>query len=294
MKNLILIFCASIVLYSCGKNQKSALIFSDHKESQIVKPIVIPIVIPEQVDDALIKRKKYLEDKKVAFEKITTDGKETFKNLHGLLQSKCFACHDANTKLPIYGNILKKINPVNLHRVNGLKALDFSKGYPLIANGNPPQISLLKAIRSAVTNRTMPLKAYTFVFPSKKIKKGDQDIILDQLNLLISEIEDYEDRYNSEDKSLPAMAQKILENKCYRCHANGNNKGGFGEMENSQKLLNSKYVNLNSIDHSLIYEVVEKSEMPPSKLDSLTSEELSVVRDWLDQESKKNHEKNNK
>ena len=282
MKSLVilLLFCSAF-LSSCGKGKTSALSYNDSLQNQILEN--------QRIEATLNARKKFLIEKKQAFEKINTDGQESFKNIKSIFQNKCFACHDAKTPLPPYGRIFKTINPVNQHRTDGLKSLDFSAGFPLIAKGNPPQIAILKAIRNSITGRSMPLKIYTLVYPSKKITKLDEQKILDWIDPLLAQIEDYEDRYNSGDNSVPVMAHKILELKCYRCHANGNSRGSFGDMEDTQKLLKSKYVNLDLADHSMIYTEIEKRKMPPSKLESLTVEEMNTVRDWLELEAKKDH-----
>ena len=275
------IILAMALLASCGNDKKSALEFSDRFQNQLSEN--------QRLEATINARKQFLIEKKQAFDKINTDGKESFKNIKSLFQNKCFACHDANTPLPSYGKIFKKINPVNQHRTDGLKSLDFSASFPFLAKGNPPQIAILKALRNSITGRTMPLKVYTFVYPSKKINKLDEQKILDWIDPLIVQIQDYEERYNSGDNSVPAMAQKTLELKCYRCHANGNSRGGFGDMDDTQKLLKSKYVNLDLAEHSLVFTEIEKGKMPPNKLESLSVEEMNTVRDWLEIEAKKAH-----
>ena len=74
--------------------------------------------------------------------------------------------------------------------------------------------------------------------------------------------------------------------KCFRCHANGNARGGFGGMENTEGLLKSKYVSKDNPEQSKIFTTVRDGEMPPNKMDSLSVEEQYVVRDWLEKVSK--------
>jgi len=204
-----------------------------------------------------------------------------------LFDQKCMNCHNADFKLPLYGRIFSKINPVKKHQEDGLKSLDYSEAYPFKANGNPPQIALLKSIRSAFIEKTMPLKSFTIVYPSKKINHEDEQLLLNWIEPLIDKLEKYEVKYNTIDTSIPGKAKKVLELKCFRCHANGNNRGGFSGMENTIELLKSKYIDLNSIDKSKLYESLSSGEMPPSRLEVLTNEEVNDVRAWLEFEAKK-------
>jgi len=79
--------------------------------------------------------------------------------------------------------------------------------------------------------------------------------------------------------------------KCFRCHANSNHRGNFGNMENSESLLKSKYVNLERPEDSYLFTIIADGKMPPSKLDKLTLDEMDTVREWLELEAKKNDEK---
>ena len=74
------------------------------------------------------------------------------------MSNKCFDCHDKKTKTPVYH-----------HQQDGIKALDFSQKIPLLAQGRPYKISLLKAIKNEVLDRSMALKAYTIVYRARKV-----------------------------------------------------------------------------------------------------------------------------
>lgn len=227
-----------------------------------------------------IARLEFLKEKKITMEGIVRDAKESFEHIKPLIDRKCFDCHDANTRLPLYGRIFPGINPVHKHQVDGLKALDFSQTYPLKAQGNPPQLSLLKSIRNSVIERSMPLKSYRTIYRSRKITDEDQEKILAWVDPLIQRLEEYEAKYESLEIGA-AAAPKIMEMKCFRCHANGNSKGGFGDMENKAKLLAGKFVNLADPLNSKLLTSVMSGEMPPNQRDALTEEELFSLREWL-------------
>lgn len=270
----------SVVLYvlifaACTPfEQKRPLQFQDFKQEEI---------------DELERRQESARlaeiEKKRFMEEIITDAKNGFEEIKPLLQKKCFDCHDSNTKLPAYGRIFPKINPVFKHQFEGIRALDFVQGYPLKALGNPPQISLLKSIRNEVIDRQMPLKSYTLIYRSRRIFDEDEKKILNWTDSVIAKLEEYAERYESTESNPRSNALKILEMKCYRCHANGVAKGGFGDMEKTDKLLNSKFVNLNNPEDSEIYQLSVNQEMPTNKREALNEQELFTLKEWLILES---------
>lgn len=272
-----------LFLVSCGNPLSSSKVtplrFAD--ESTIAAEAQLKLITKEA------DRKKWLAQKNAAMAEINKEANETFLEISDIVQSKCFSCHDSNTKLPIYGRIFKKINPVTKHQVEGLKSLDFAGGFPFKAPGNPPQISILKSIRNAVSERTMPIKAYTLVYPHKKITDEDEKKILDWIDPVVEKLSAFELLYNSGDNSPAGQAKKVLELKCFRCHASGNTKGDFGNMEKMDELLKGKFVNLEQPDQSKLYNLMAKGKMPPNKLEALSVDELNTVRDWLEAEAKK-------
>ena len=279
MKSLLLIILLSSFFTACGNKDRSSLQFHDSLQDKVQADLKLEARENE--------RKKFLLEKNRVWNEIDADAKESFKNIHEIVQNKCSSCHDSNVKLPLYGRIFKGINPVNHHQVEGLKSLDFANGYPFRAQGNPPQIAILKAIRNAVTERSMPIKVFTLVYPSKKINEEDEKSIIDWVDPVIEKLQDYDLKYNPSDASVASKANKILEFKCFRCHANGNNKGSFGNMENTENLLKGKYVNLEAPDKSMLYTHMIQGKMPPSKLEALDNDEMNTVRDWLELVSKK-------
>lgn len=272
------LFLGLLLLTSCiPLEQKGKLTFRDFRQEEMDELERRQ----EAIRDAEIAKLEYQKEKKRVLEQIISDAKLGFKEIKPLLQKKCFDCHDSNTKLPSYGRVFPKINPIYKHQVEGIKALDFVNGYPLKAQGHPPQISLLKSIRNEVLDREMPLKSYTLVYRSKRIFKEDEQRILYWTDSLIARLEDYSAKYESTESNPKSDALKILEMKCYRCHANGVAKGGFGDMEDTKKLLSSKYVNLKNPDMSEIYKLSENREMPTNKRDALNDQELFTLREWL-------------
>lgn len=221
--------------------------------------------------------------KKREWETIVREAKESFDDIRPLLVKKCFDCHDANTKLPLYARVFPNINPLTKHQADGLKALDFSEKFPLKAQGNPSQLSLLNAFRSSVQDKTMPIASYTAVYRSSKITPEDQELIFAWIDPLVEKIQSYHERYSDNVLTGP----QILEQKCFRCHANGVKKGGFGEMENTEKLFKGKFVDLEDPSQSILYTISHDGEMPPNPREALTQEELIIFREWLEQEAPK-------
>lgn len=314
MKPLLLsILALSTILASCsGKDGHNPIIFHDKAQEKAEAALKVQEAtaalekakaakvqadkeLKKANDEALQKAKiKELNDQRVSFQleknrvwvDINTEARESFKGIHDIVQNKCSSCHDSTVNLPFYGKIFRQINPVNQHQVDGLKSLDFGKGYPFVAKGNPPQIAVLKAIKTAVLERSMPIKMFTAVYPSKKINDDDEKRIIDWIDPVVEKLQDYDLKYNVSDASIATQAKKILELKCFRCHANGNNKGNFGDMEKTDEMLKGKYVNLVDPDQSRLLTKIIQGKMPPSKLEALTAEETNTVRDWLDLKSK--------
>jgi len=58
-------------------------------------------------------------------------------------------------------------------------------------------------------------------------------------------------------------------------------------MEDSMKLLASKYVDLKNPESSELLTITDKGQMPPNKREALTEKELFDLKEWLIIESKK-------
>ena len=133
----------------------------------------------------------------------------------------------------------------------------------------------------------MPLRSYTMIYKDRKLNSEDQEAIKSWVDPLVQQIKDYRDTYESDldDGSYRYKVLKIFEGKCFRCHANGVSKGGFGEMEDLEKLKNSFYVDLDAPENSYLYEIIESGEMPPNPRERLTEEELSYVLEWIKEDN---------
>ncbi|MCR9206415.1 MAG: heme-binding domain-containing protein, partial [Halobacteriovoraceae bacterium] len=229
----------------------------------------------------MAKLKKEYEFDQVAFEKLAL---ETYPEIQSIVKKKCSDCHDSRVKLPIYGRIFPRINPVKKHQVEGLRALDMKNGFPLIAKGNPPQISLLKAIKASVIDRTMPLKSYRLVYPFRRITKKDAKVFLGWVDPLIEEHERIQEKYAPlfEANTPKGKVERMVALKCLRCHGNGNNRGGVGGFEDLEAIKkNPKLVNVSEPEKSLFYTVCKSGEMPTDPRERLTEEELDSILEWI-------------
>jgi hypothetical protein len=77
-------------------------------------------------DNEVERKRLFIIEKKKAWSNIVSEAVVSFKNIESVMQKKCFDCHDKNTKTPIDGRIVPRINPVYHHQQDGIKALDFS------------------------------------------------------------------------------------------------------------------------------------------------------------------------
>jgi nitrate/TMAO reductase-like tetraheme cytochrome c subunit len=277
---MLKIAALSLILVSCLSNpQKSGVEFSSpetRRSDELQRQ-------EEERRQEELRQIQFEEEKREAWKGIVLLANESFKEIQPLFSKKCFDCHDSSRRLPFYGRILPRINPVNAHQREGLEALDMVDIFPMKAKGKTDQLSLLKAIKNSAIEKTMPLKSYTFVYRKRKLNTEDQEKIQAWVEPLIEQIKVYRDVYESEfdDGSFRFKARKVFEAKCFRCHANGVSKGGFGEMENLEKLKNSFYVDLEDPEASELYTIVQSGEMPTNPRERLTVEELSYVLEWI-------------
>lgn len=229
----------------------------------------------------LLKLKSEYAEEVAALESMA---KDTYASIEPIVKKKCSDCHDSRVKLPFYGRILPRVNPVNKHQVEGLKALDMKLGFPLLAKGEPDQLSLLKAIKTAILDRTMPLKSYRLVYPFRRVNREDANAFLEWVNPLISEYERLNEKYKElfEEDTVQGKAKRIIQLKCARCHGNGNRRGGLGGFEDLVELKkNEKLFNKRDPEASLFYKVCKTGEMPTDPRERLSSEELESLLEWI-------------
>lgn len=283
-KTLICLLALLPVLVGCLPfGSGGGFIFRDYKQEQI-------IALTQKMEksrQAEAERLAFLEDKRKSMEEIIVEANASFEEIKPIIQKKCFDCHDTNTRLKFYARILPRLNPLYKHQVEGLKAIDFVDTFPLKAQGAPPQLALLKSIRNQVIDRTMPLKSYRLVYRNRRVFNSDEEKILAWTDPLIHKLEEYNEKFENPANDPALLARTTLELKCFRCHANGNDKGGFGDMEDTKKLLASKYVNFKNPENSALFTIADKGQMPPNKREALTEKELFDLKEWLIIESKK-------
>ena len=226
---------------------------------------------------------RLLEEKGLEWKEIQEEAQTSFKSIKNIVQKKCYDCHDSDTKLAFYGRLFRRINPINRHQEEGLEAFDFVSKFPLKSRGSENQLSLLNAFRNSVVDKTMPLKSYTLFYPFRKIKKKDQAALLEWIDPLIERLKGFEEKYSEIiiDPTPAGMAKRIFSEKCFRCHANGSSKGGFGEMQNLEALKISKFINLDKPTQSELYTISLSHEMPPNLKEALTEEELESMLLWI-------------
>lgn len=286
--SVILFIALASAFSSCGKGGKTALQFTDEKMAESADNKRIEAQKKASDEARELAKVLFLAQKTKAWDDILFEARTSYKKIQPIVENKCSSCHDSEKKLPLYGRILKPLNPVYKHQFEGLKSLDVSGGFPFKAQGNPPTISIMKAIRNAVTEREMPIKAYTTVYPGRKINVDDEALITDWVDPIVLKLSEFDKTYNPSSKDVADRAQKILELKCFRCHANGNSKGGFANMEKVEVLQKSKYINHERPDLSELYLQVTEGKMPPSKKETLDIDEMNTIRDWLETLARKN------
>lgn len=226
-------------------------------------------------------RKEKIKD----YQELETVARESFTPLFKIFERKCFDCHDSTRKLPLYGRVLPRINPVKKHQVEGLRALDMKNIYPFeTTEGEVSQLALLKAIKSATLDKSMPLKSYVLVYPFRRISKKDKVKILNWVEPLIEEHERLREKYRplTQAQSIEQRVSRLFFNKCLRCHGNGNRRGGFGGMEDLQKLASqTRYINKENPEESLLFTISKSGEMPTDPRERLTQQELDLLSEWL-------------
>lgn len=279
MRFLFLALLISGLSVSCSK--RGELKFSDPESEAQTLAREEAQRAAEREKERLARIEQEKIQKKMDMDEIILSANEEFKVIEPMIQRKCFSCHDANTKLPFYGRIFPSRNPVNHHQVDGLAALDFSKVFPLQSKGNAPQLALLKAIRASAVDRTMPLRSYTFVYPKRKIFDEDEAAILAWTDPLIAKLEAFEEKYKPKPVGPAAETLATFEQKCFRCHANGAARGGFGGMEKMDELRDGKYANREIPENSELYKEMASGSMPPDPRQRVTQEELQSIRDWM-------------
>lgn len=283
-KVLVLFICLS-TFYSCSKSEKGPLVFVDRIGNELARQKAVSLENQRILEEELF-LKNLEAEKKVEWLNITEQAKESYQPISELVKKKCFDCHDSKTKLPFYGRIFPRYNFVNKHQVDGLAALDFADTFPLkTTSATPDQVAMLKAIRNAVIDKTMPLKSYKLFYPFKRITKQDQEDFLNWVDPLIEEIENFEKKYEIllVANSIEAKTQRLIQKKCLRCHGNGNNRGGFGGLEDLEKTVrNPKFGNLESPEKSLLYTLSFSGEMPTDPRERLSGEELQLMLDYID------------
>jgi hypothetical protein len=186
-------------------------------------------------------RLRVIAKKKSAWKKITVEAIDSYQNIASIMKQKCSDCHDQRVKLP------------------------------------------LNALRESVVRRTMPLRSYTALYRGRKVFDNDKKAVVARVDPLIERLTDFSKEYETDidDGSVAFKVGQVFKNKSYRCHANANQRGNFGGMEDLDKLILTKYVNRDEPESSGLYKEVLSGEIPISASERLTEEELSYVLEWI-------------
>lgn len=276
LKPIIFLLILSTLVSCLQKKEKGALYLTD-KANETNR------FIDTSFTESLERRIRLLEEKSLEWKEIKGEALTSYKKIEKIVRKNCYDCHDSDTKLPFYGRPFPSINPINRHQVEGLEAFDFATKFPLKSKGSDNQLSLLNAFKNSVVEKTMPLKSYTLVYPFRKVTKKEQKKLLAWIDPLIERVKNFEDKYAEVilDITPSGMAKRVFATKCFRCHANGITKGGFGGMQDLEALKGSKYIDLDNPTQSEIYTISQSKEMPPNIKQALTEEELETVLFWI-------------
>jgi hypothetical protein len=90
-------------------------------------------------------------------------------NIEAILNRSCGDCHSSHASLPWYGRIAPASWLIKRHIDQGIKKLDLA-----VWDTRKPLHGELEDICDAVTDRSMPLRSYTWIHP--KAKLADRDI----------------------------------------------------------------------------------------------------------------------
>lgn len=290
MKYLCLIFlisCQPLAGLNGPKNVevKQPSDVRDESSSEVPGDNLPPEIDPEE------ERQRRLSEMKNDWLALVSAANESYQDILPTLSYKCFDCHDSNRRLRFYARVFPRINPLFKHQKDGLAALDFVSGFPLTQKTKAAldpksasyQISLLNSLKNSMIDRSMPLKSYRLVYRRRRVFDQDEIRINSWADKVLEDLKQFQREYaDLEDDGTPAFkARRVFEAKCYRCHANGVARGGFGEMEDLQKLAESNFIDRDIPENSELYKIIESGEMPTNPREGLTESELLNVLTWI-------------
>lgn len=276
LKRIIFLLILSSLVSCLHKKEKGALFLTDKARQS--NPF-----IDSSITESLERRIRLLEEKDLEWKEIRGEALTSYKKIEKIVRKNCYDCHDSDTKLPFYGRPFPSVNPINRHQVEGLEAFDLAEKFPLKSKGSDNQLSLLSAFKYSIVEKTMPIKSYTLFYPFRKVTKKEQKKLLAWIDPLIERVKNFEDKYAEVilDTTPTGMAKRVFATKCFRCHANGITKGGFGGMQDLEALKASKYIDTDNPTLSEIYTISLSKEMPLNIKEALSEEELESVLSWI-------------
>ncbi len=243
-------------------------------------------------------KEEYEYQRNIVFNKIEKDYR---KNIKKIFENKCFDCHDSTVNHAPYANIvsktLGKVLPETFdlvgHKVDGLKKFDYSKGIFGDLEEEETGLGILGALEAVAADEVvMPLESYTNVYRSKKLTSDEKNEIEQFTRDAKLELNQFYEVYGtrfSDVKSqniLTKESQQFLDitNKyCLRCHNNNDRDGGFGLINDLEKLASSKYIDKENPNNSLLLKQIiggQDASMPPFG-EKLSEQDVQIVKEWI-------------
>ena len=207
-----------------------------------------------------------------------------------VLAPRCGSCHDSRVDppwyaaLPIVGAFIRE--DIEMGRLY----LDLARAFPFRdpeLRGEVGRRAHLYGLRAAISDGSMPPRAYRLVHPGSGLSASQQEALRRFLDEALAEVADDDPEAGLGPPSYRA-ARALLRDRCARCH---NPKipaeihDGFDFAGDLRLLVeDEEYVEPGEPEESEIYEHVlpgAEEPMPPSPEDRLTAEEREILRRWI-------------
>lgn len=85
---------------------------------------------------------------------------------------------------------------------------------------------------------------------------------------------------SSTNEELESAALKVINQKCSACHGPNSNSGGIGDLSQIEYLISSGLITPGDSSLGRLIGSISESSMPPSS--SVSSDELTILKNWID------------